>query len=205
MLTLLVWCNKGIKQPFNWQQGVSLWLVGSTLHQRGSYQFVHPPDTEGYLTITPPFWSCEPWPSSMSSCVSHGVHCLMLSMGSNVISLAKCMCSFQHLHPLHITWSLPPSSVVALADVHSRSHNFLLIHPMEVLLAGHWVTAWPLLSCDIITSSLPPEVGLHVVGPVHLSHAWWTPIHKGTLTSDAMRRSWFWLRMHDCPHWSITS
>ena len=95
----------------------------------------------------------------------------MASMGSNIIPLAKCTCSFQCLHLLHVTWGLHPSSVDALADFHGRSHNFPLIHPREVLVAGSWVTALPLLSCGIIMSSLPLEVGLHGVGLVHLSHA----------------------------------
>ena len=78
----------------------------------------------------------------------------MASTGSNVIPLTKCACSFWCLHPLHITWGLHPSSVDALVDVHSRSHNFPLIHPREVLVAGHWVTALPPLSCGIIIYSL---------------------------------------------------
>ena len=57
----------------------------------------------------------------------------------------------------------PPPSVDAPVDVHGRSHNLPLIHPREVLLAGCWMTTWPLLSCGIITSSLPAEVGLHGV------------------------------------------
>ena len=107
----------------------------------------------------------------MSSCAGHGVHHPMASKGSDVIPFAKHMCSFRHLHPLHITWSLHPSSVDALVDVHGRSCNFPLIHHWEVLLAGCWVTAQPLLSCGIILSSLPLEVGLHGVELVHLSHA----------------------------------
>ena len=204
MLTLLVWCNEGIKPSFGWQQGSLFdWVVvlcireedassSVLLTQRGTYPF------------HPPFWSCKLWPSSMSSCVGCGVHHLMESMGSDIIPLTKHMCSFWHLHPLHLTSSLHPSSVDALADIYSRSCNFLLIHPREVLLAGHWLTAWPLLSCGIIISSLPLEIGLHQVVLVHLSSAWWTPIHKGMPTSDVIR-SWFWWRMHDHPHWSITS
>ena len=131
----------------------------------------------------------------MSSC---GVHHPMVSISSDVIPSAKHICSFQHLHLLHITWCLHPSSVDALADVHGRSYNFPLIHPREVLLTGHWVTTLPLHSCGIIISSICLEVGLHGVGLVHLSHAWWTPIHKGMPASDMTRRSQFWWRMHDC-------
>ena len=140
----------------------------------------------------------------MSSCINLVVHYPMASTGSDITSLAKCTCLFLCQHPHHIIWDLHPSSVDTPADVHRRSHNFPLIHPREVLLAGCWVTALPLLSCGIIVISLPLEVGLHGVGLVHLSHARWMPIHKGTPTSDVMRRSWFWWRMHDLLHWSVT-
>ena len=129
----------------------------------------------------------------------------MASMGSDVIPPAKCMGSVRLSCLLHITWSLHPSLVDALADIHGRSHNFPLIHPREVLLDGHWVTAQPLFSCGIILASLALQVGLPGMGLVHLSHPWQTPIHKGMPTSDAMRRSQFWWRMHDCLHWSSTS
>ena len=159
----------------------------------------------GVLThYTPHVWSCYPWPSSMSGCINLGVHYPLASMGSDVIPSAKCTCSFWCLQPHDITIGFHPSSVDALVDIHGRSHNFPLIHPREVLLAGHWVTALPLLSCGIIICSLPSEVCLHEVGLVHLSHAWWTPIHKGMPTTDAMRRSQLWWRMHDLPHWSVT-
>ena len=113
-------------------------------------------------------------------------------------------CPFWCLQPHHVTWDLYPSSVDALLDVHGRSCNFPLIHPREVCLAGCWVTALPLLSCGIIICSLPLEVGLHGVGMIHLSHAWWMSIHKGMPTSNVMR-SQFWWRMSDLLHWSITS
>ena len=160
MLTLLVWCNESIKPPFWLMAGVLLQLGGSTPHQGGRCQFIHPPDMEGYLPITPPFLVLWTRPSSVSSCVGHGVHCPMASMDSDVIPSAKCTCSFQCLHPLYITWSLHPSSVDALVDVHGRSCNFPLIYTREVLLSRHWVTTQPLLSCGIITSSFPLEVGL---------------------------------------------
>ena len=63
-------------------------------------------------------------------------------------------------------------------DIHSRSRNFPLFHPREVLLAGYWVTVQPLFSCGIFLPSLPLEVALHWVGLVHLFHAWQTPTHK---------------------------
>ena len=108
-------------------------------------------------------------------------------------------------HPLHVTWSLHPSSVDALADVHSRNCSFPLIQPREVCLAWCWMIAWPLFSCGVFSLSLPLGVGLTGVGLVHLSCAWQTPTHKGTPVSDMMRRSLLQWRIHDCPHWSITS
>ena len=72
------------------------------------------------------------------------------------------------LADVHPYYMLPE---VFTVDAHSRSCNFPLIHPREVLLAGHWVTAQPLFSCGIILPSLPLEVGLRGLGLVHLSHA----------------------------------
>ena len=126
---------------------VPLYLGGSTLHwgEDASSSILL---TWRVLThYTPQFGLAKLWPSSMSSCVGHGVHHLMTYMGKDIIPLAKCMCSFQWLCLLHITCCLHLSSVDALADVHGRSCNFPLIHPREVLLARHWVSAWPLLSC----------------------------------------------------------
>ena len=184
---------------------VPLQLGESVLCQGRRCWFIANSDVEGYLPVTSPFlWSCKPWPSSMSSCVSHGAHYPMASMGSNIIPSAICTWSGGCPHPLHITLGLHPSFVDAPVDINSRSCNFPLIHPMEVLLARHWVTAHLLFSCGVFTSSLPMEVGLHGVGLVHLSHAWQTPIHKGTPTSDMMRRRQFWWRMCDHLHWSIT-
>ena len=116
---------------------------------------------------------------------------------------AKCMQSCRLSLPLHITWSLHPSSVDALVDVHGRSHNFPLIHPRGVWLDWHWLLTRPLSTHGVILLSLPLGVASTGVGLVHWSCAWQTPTHKGTI-SDVMR-SWFWGRMHDCPCWSITS
>ena len=61
--------------------------------------------------------------------------------------------------------------------------------PQGVFLVWYQVIARPLSSCGIALLSLPPGVGLTGVGLVHPSHTWWTPTHKGTPASDAMRRS----------------
>ena len=146
-------------------------------------QTIQPYNMEGYLPIThTPIWSCEPWPSLMSRCISLEVCYPKASTGKDIIPSAKHMCSFWHQHPHHITCGLHLSSVDALVNVRSRSLSFLLILPGEVLLAGCQVTTIPLYSCGIILSSLPVEVGLHGVGLVHLSHVRWTPTHKGMPT-----------------------
>ena len=118
----------------------------------------------GTYPLHPHVWSCKPWPSSVSGHIDLEVHHPMASTGSDVIPPAKHVCSFQHLQPHPITWGLHPSSVDAPAHVHGRSHNLPLIHPREVLLAGHWVIALPILSCGIILLSPPVEVGLCGVG-----------------------------------------
>ena len=110
---------------------------------------------------------------------------------------ALCMCSSRVQQPNHLTCGLHPSSVDAPVDVHDPSHNFPFFHPWEALLVGRWVTTLPFCSCGIIISSPPKEVVLQGVGLVHLYHVWWSPIHKGTPTSDMMRRSRFQWRTHD--------
>ena len=94
----------------------------------------------------------------------------MVSAGSDVIPSAKHMCSFWCLQPCHVTCGLHPFFVDAPVDIHGRSHNFPLSHPREVLMAGHWVAALPIVSCGVILVSPSVEVGLHSVGLVHLSH-----------------------------------
>ena len=169
----LIWCNEGIKSPFNWWQG-SLFVWVGVLHIREG-------DNSSSLLLT---WRVLT--HYTSSCLilltmTQFHEWLHWSWGSlstgiygqwHVIPSAKCTCSFQCLQPHHVTWGFHPSSVDAPVDVHGRSCNFLLIHPREVLLAGHWVTTLPLLSCGIIIISLPLEVSLHGVGLVHMSHAW---------------------------------
>ena len=139
--------------------------------------------------FTPPcfVWPCLPWPSSMSGHIHHGVHYLAASMGIDIVLSTLNSCSFWGLQPHHVTWGLQPCSVDALVDIHGRSCNFPFFHPREALLVGHWVTALPLFFCDVHFFSSLTEVVLHVVGLVHLSRAWWLPIHKGMPTSDAMR------------------
>ena len=89
----------------------------------------------GTYPLHPPFGLAKLWPSSMSTYVGHGVHHLMVSMGKDIIPSAKCMCSFQNLCLLHITWCLHPSSVDVLVDFHGRSLK-LLINPPKGSLAG---------------------------------------------------------------------
>ena len=183
---------------------VPLLVGGSIPHQRGrqALSFLL---TWGLLThFTPPcfVWPCLPWPSSMSDHLCCWVHYLPVSMGTDIIPSALCMCSFWGLQPHHITWGLHPSSVDALVDVHGRSCNFPFIHPREALLLGHWVTALPSFSCGIHFISPPTEVVLHGVGLVHLFHAWQLPIHKGMPTPDTTR-SWFQWRTCDFPCWFV--
>ena len=98
------------------------------------------------------------------------VHYPPVSMGIDVIPSALHMCLFQGLQPHHITCGLHSSSVDAPVDVHGRSHNFLLFHPREALLVGHWVTALPLSSCGVLFFPPLTEVVLHGVGLSHVSH-----------------------------------
>ena len=184
--------KEGIKPPSSWWQRSIFNWVGVLCIRVEDVDSLQILTWRGTYLLQPPFWSCKPWPSSVSSCVSHGIHHLMASMGSDIIPSAKCTWSGRCPHQLHITWSLHLSSVDAVVEIHGRSHNFPLIHPREVLLAEHWVTTQPLFSYGIIISSLPLEVCLHGVGLVHMPHAWQTPIHKGMPTSDVMRRSQFW-------------
>ena len=166
---------------------------------------IEKPDTEGYLPIPYPLWSCchdsVPW-IVMAVIQSTVWRHLWVE---DIYPSTKCMWSCRHPLPLHITWSLHLSLVDVLADVHRRSCNFPLIHPREVLLTWCWVVTRPLSVCGIISLSLPLGVGLTWVGLVHQSHAWQTPTHKGTPVSDTIRRSQLWCRMHDCPCWFITS
>ena len=141
----------------------------------------------------------------MSGSIPLLVHYLPASMGYRHHPSALHTCSFQGLQPNHFTCGLHPSSVDALVDVHDPSCKFPFFHPREALLVGHQVTTLPFFSCGILTSSPPMEVVLHGMGLVYLSCVLWLPIHKGTPTSDAMRRSQFQWRTCDCPCWFVTS
>ena len=116
---------------------------------------------EGYLPIPYPLWSCNcdsvPWVvmGGSFSLLSDGISGLETSTPS-----AKCTQSRRHPPPLHITWSLHPSSVDAPVDVHGRSCNFPLIHPRNVLLAWNWVITRPLSTCGVFLLSLPLVVGI---------------------------------------------
>ena len=65
---------------------------------------------------------------------------------------------------IHAYYMLPevftPSYVDALADIHSRSHSFPLIHPGKSAWLGCWVIIRPLFSHGIFFLSLPLGVGL---------------------------------------------
>ena len=99
------------------------------------------------------------WLSFMSSPGSHSVCYPMASTGWGVYPSANCTQSCRHPLPLHITWSLHPSSEDGLADVHGTSHSFPLIYPREVFLAWCWVIARPLSSHGVISLSPPPGNG----------------------------------------------
>ena len=158
--------------------GVPLWLSGSILHQDRWRQVIEKLDTEGCIPVTYPQWSC---------CHDSVLWVVMAVVQStiswhlqaeDIYPSTKCMWSCRHPLPLHITWSLHPSSVDALADAHRRSCSFLLIHPRKVFLAWCRVITRPLSTCGIVSLALPLGAGLTGVGLIHLSHAWQTPTHR---------------------------
>ena len=141
----------------------------------------------------------------MSSHGNHSVHWPMALMGM------RCLHPLPNAHDpmdIHFNYTLPEVFTcplwIAPVDVHGRSCNLPLTHPREVWLVWHWVITRPLSTCSVISQSLPLGVGLTEVGLVHWSHAWQTPTSKRMPVSDMMRRSWFWWRMYDCVHWSVT-
>ena len=151
------------------------------------------------LLALPAMTQSSEWQLSSFGSLSAGIN------GYRHCPSALCTCPSRGPQPKHFTWSLYLSSVDAPVDVHNPSHNFPYFHPWEFFLVGHRVTALPFCSCGVIPASPPKEVVLLVVGLVHLSCVWWVPIHKGTPTSDSMRRSWFWWRTRDCLCWFVTS
>ena len=186
---------------------VPLLVARSIPCQRGGQvSYLIPLDMEVLTHFTPPCfdWPCLLWPSSMSGHIHCWVHYLPASMGIIIAPSAISTCSFWGLQPHHITCGPHPSLVDTPIDIHGRSHNFLFTHPREALLVGCQVTALPLFSCGILFCSPLTEVVLHGVGLVHLSCVWWLLRHKGTPTSDVMRRSWFQWRTHDFLCWFIT-
>ena len=178
---------------------------GSTPHQGGRHlpilpagievtYLLHPP---GLVLLTiPQFCKWLRWSQGSPSDCIYRQWCHSLSQMHVFLLMSAAMS--------HYLWSTPIFCGCS-GGGHGRSCNFPLIHPREVLLAGHWVTTLPMSSCGGFSISPPVEVGLHGVGLVHLSHAWQTPIHKGMPTSAAMRRSQFRWRMCDLLCWSITS
>ena len=182
---------------------VPLHMGGSIPHQGGRCLLIPLPNMEGYLPIT-----------SLK---------FVLANHDPVPWVVALVLRFTIWWHLWAVMSFPQPNVHVPFDVYSHvTLPVVFCHPLwmlqwasmvefpfnplpEVLLAGHWVTALPIFSCGIISVSPPVEVGFHWMGLVHLSCAWQTPTHKGMPTSDAMRRSWFWWRMGNLPHWSVTS
>ena len=166
-------------------------------------------DTEGCIPISYPnglatltlFCVQSWWSSSPLSNSIYGLRHLSLHQTCTIL---LAILSGRHTCWLHITWNLHLSSVDPPADIHVRSHSFLLIHHREGFLAWCWVITRP-SSCGVALLWLLLGVGLTGVGLVHLSHTWQTSTHKGMLGSDVMRRSQLWCRMHECPCWSFTS
>ena len=126
----------GIKSPLSWQQG-SLYDWVEVFHIKvdddGSLRTWH----RGAHTHFIPPVVLLPWLRPVSNHCGHSVCYPMASMGWNIYPSTKCMWSCRYPLPLHVTWSLHPSSVEAAADIHWRSCSFLLIHPREVFLSWH--------------------------------------------------------------------
>ena len=150
---------------------VPLCIGGSTPCQGGRCQFIPPPDMEGYLPVTPPMFGLAN-PDQVLSVVVYILGftiCWHLQAASHSLGQMHMFLLTSTATSCYLRSS--PIFSGCSSIIHSRSCNFPLIHPRKVLMAGHWVTALPLLSCGIIISSLPLEVGLNGVGLVHLSHA----------------------------------
>ena len=146
-----------------------------------------------------------PWLSSMNSCGGHSVCYAMASMGWDIYPSTKCMWYCRHPLPLHVTWSLNLSSVDALVDIHGRSHNFPLIHPMGslpgLMLGDHQTTIFLWHSLTVT----PPGSRLYW-GGAGTSVPCFMDIHTQRNTSFwCDEESQLQCRTHDCPHWSVTS
>ena len=184
-----------------------LWWQGSLSEWVGVFH-IEVNDDESSENLT--WMDAHPFHTPFWSCCHDSVLWVVMAViqsaiwwhlwAGNVYPSTKHMWSCRHPLPLHATWSLHPSVVDALVDVHGRSHSFPLIHPREVFLTQCWVIARPLSFCGIVLLSLHPGVGLTGVGLVHLSNDWQTPTHKGTPVSDVMMRSQLWCRTCDCLH-----
>ena len=113
------------------QLGRYLWIGGSIPHQ--SCKLFHLPlQHRGYLPISlPPYFylalpaltQFSEWQHSSSGSLSASIN------GYRCCSSALHMCSFWGLQPNHFIYGLHPSSVDALVDIHSLSHNFPFFHP----------------------------------------------------------------------------
>ena len=195
----LIWGSKGIKPLFSWQLGFLFEWVRV---------FCIKVDDNRSLGILTWKGTC-PFHTPYGSCNCDSVPWVAVVVIQSAIQWA--LMGWRHLHPppnacdpveIHFHYMLPEvflSSVDVVVDVHGRSHNFLLIHPREVLLALCWVIARPLSILGIFSQSLSSGVGLTGVWLVHQSCAWQTPTNKGMPVSDVMRNRLQW-RMCDCPH-----
>ena len=187
---------------------VPLFVHRSILHQRGrqTLSFLL---TQGLLThFTSPPLLCLALPTMTQFC--EWLHSLW---GSLSASINRHWCCSLHLMYVFLLRSAATSHYLRSSPILSgcssrcpwQKSQLPIFPPQESLLVGHWVTALPFSSCDILFLSPLAEVVLHGVVLVHLSHVWWLPIHKGMPISDATRRSQFWWRIPDLPCWFITS
>ena len=179
-------------------------MSGGILHQVRWWLFVKKLDTEGCVPITYPQWSC---------CCDSVLWVIMLVIQStiqwrlwagDVYPSTKCTWSCRHPLPLHITWSLHPSSVDALADVHGRSHNFPLIHQGSLsglMLGDHHTTilSWCILVVTPFGSGLNWGGAGTSVPCLADTHT------QGNTSFWCNEKSQLWCRMCDCLHCSITS
>ena len=139
--------------------GVPLWMSGSILYQARWQLVVVKLDMEGCIPITYCQWSC--WHDSVPWVVMVVIQSTIWwhLWAGDIYPSTKHMQSCRHPLPMHVTWSLHPSSMDTLVDIHGRSCSFPLIHPREVFLAWCWVIART-LSSRVFLLSLPLGVGL---------------------------------------------